>query len=756
MVQWLPALPALSPVLLVIAGLLATIWLRATLVPLGLPLVFLAAGVAWASFQGQQLLDQQLPLHLERKTLTVTGAIDGLPQRNPERVRFDFRVEYASHLGQEVQVPTRIRLSAYRTEWAPIPGERWQLSVRLRRPHGFQNPGGFDYEAHLFSQRIRATGYLVEGQSGIYLGSSPWSGAIDRVRQWISTRIAQAPGPDSQTGILTALAVGDRQLISDTQWRILQHTGTSHLVAISGLHLSLVSGLIFLMVQWVWKRFEFGCLRIPAHKTAALVALVFALGYAALAGFSIPTQRALIMLAVAYTSIAVSTQPIRLHTIAVALFCVLLFDPLSVLSPGFWLSFSAVGIILFVSAGRIGNSRLVNGLRIQWAISLGLIPLTLLFFQTASITSPLANLVAIPVFALLVVPTTLLALLVLPFATLSEALLGIAGFFSSLGWSWISFLDSQGPTVLHTAAPGSLALMSSLIGLAIMGLPRGMPARWLGLFWCLPLFWIPTRPIPGTFQLTLLDVGQGLSVVVQTANHSLLFDAGARFSPDFNAGDAVVLPFLRDHAIPTLDIVIISHGDNDHIGGYPSITENITVRQLITNVQTLHGAQPCLEGGAWEWDGVRFAILHPRKLAHLSGNNDSCVLRISSKWGNALLAADIEKRTEKELVERYGSGLASNVLIAPHHGSQTSSSHSFLESVRPQWILVPAGHLNRYRHPSRKVTSRYDSKNIPWWTSGNSGAISVTFNETSLTPVAYRERYKRYWHDRVLLKSRAQ
>jgi competence protein ComEC len=418
-----------------------------------------------------------------------------------------------------------------------------------------------------------------------------------------------------------------------------------------------------------------------------------------------------------------------------------------VLSPEFWLSFAAVGIILFVTSGRMLQGKFISTLRIQWAISLGLIPFTLLFFQAASITSPLANLVAIPVFALLVVPTTLLAVLTLPITTASDTLFKIAGGLSHLGWNWISMIDQQIPTVLQLASPGTFALVCSLIGVAIIGLPSGVPARWLGAVWCLPLLWTPARPAAETFRLTLLDVGQGLSAVVQTANHSLLFDAGARFSAEFNAGDSVILPYLRSRGISALDTVIISHGDNDHVGGYGSIEENIVVRRLVSNVPGLQRAHPCSVGTTWDWDGVRFSILHPRKKADQHNNNDSCVLRIASQWGSAMLTADIEKETEKLLVVQYGNGLASDVLVAAHHGSQTSSTNLFLETVKPRWILVPAGYRNRYRHPAKKVTQRYDQKHIPWLVSGTSGAISVTFNKMPLTPVRHRDLYKRYWHN---------
>ena len=397
-----------------------------------------------------------------------------------------------------------------------------------------------------------------------------------------------------------------------------------------------------------------------------------------------------------------------------------------------------------------------------------MIPLTLLFFQTASIVSPIANLLAIPVFALLVVPATLLAVLVLPFTALSQSLLKIAATFSFLGWSWIEQLDRHVPVDFHAAAPGALAIVCSLLGLAMMGLPSGFPGRWLGALWCLPLLWAPAKPSPGAFQLTLLDVGQGLSTVVQTKNHTLLFDTGARFSPDFDTGTAVIIPFLRSRGIRYLDTVVISHGDTDHIGGYASVSEGTPVRRLISNVEKLNAPEPCLAGKKWEWDNVRFKILHPAQDAIINGNNGSCVLQVSGKWGTALLTADIEKQSESLLVKRYGNSLRSDVMIAPHHGSQTSSSDIFLSAdipggygwlfpkndvanlgagVDPKWILVPAGHLNRYRHPAKKVIRRYSRKKHPWRVSGVSGAITVDFNQASLTPVLYRNQYKRYWHN---------
>lgn len=715
-----------------------------------LPLLFIGLGAAWATYTASDLLSQRVPPELEKKTVTITGVVASLPVRHHNSTRFDFQIEQASVRGQHVALPKRVRLSSYRYRgtlpWQPAAGSRWQIKVRLKNPYGFRNPGGFDYEAHLFSNRIRATGYVVQKSTPVYLGDGGWRYSLLRLRESIARRVRERLPGNSQQGVITALSVGDRQGLDSDAWTLLQHTGTAHLVAISGLHLSLVSGLVFFLARFGWSCNEYLVKRMAAQKAAAIVALASAAFYAGLAGFAIPTQRAVVMLAVVYTALYFAYRPLRSQVLALALLAVLIFDPLSVLSASFWLSFTAVTIIIFVTQSSTGHGGWLAGMRLQLAVSLGLIPLTILFFQNASFVSPLANLVAIPVYGLLVVPLSLVSLM-LPDAVATPAL-GLAAWVSSLGWEWLQVLDTWLPLHAQLGGGGVVAAVLAIGGLVILALPTGTPARWLGAFWCLPLLWSPAAPEPGQFRATLLDVGQGLSLVVQTANHALLYDAGARFSETFNAGDAVVLPFLRQDGIGKLDMLIISHGDNDHIGGLEAVRRQFTVNTVLSNANKARADEACIAGKHWAWDGVRFEILHPRFPDQEKHNNRSCVLKVSTEETSLLATGDIEREAERALIERQPERIHATYLVAPHHGSNTSSTREFIEAVRPQWILVPAGHLNRYRHPALKVTRRYDQLGITWMVSGESGAIEIDSSTGMERPSRYRQQHLRYWHTR--------
>lgn len=724
---------------------LATRWTRL------LPLPFLFFGIVWTIHCAAALLHQHVPPELEKKTLTVVGRITDLPQHHRRSLGFNFEISRAFQDGVEVTLPKLVRLSLYNNDkhkpWNPSFGSHWQLRVRLKNPHGFHNPGGFDYEAYLFSRHIRATGYVVSSESRVYLGEDKASG-FNWLRQAISRRLDSVLINEKQKGILRALAIGDKQGISAQQWKTLRQTGTAHLIAISGLHLSLVSGLVYLLASFAWRSFTYGVRRIPAQKFAVLPALVSAIVYSGLAGFSIPTQRALVMLASLYLSVLLMRQPFRLQGLALALFSVLVYDPLSVLSPGFWLSFCAVAIIYFIVTTRPDTGYWRQGLRVQLGISVGLIPLSLLFFQSASLVSPLANLVAIPLYGFIVVPLTLVG--IASFAILPDfigsGLLHVAAMVSGLAWHWLEWLSSFSPAALHFASPPAALALLAIAGMVLIAMPAGVPLRYLGIFLCLPVFWRPTAPPSGEFRATLLDVGQGLSLAVRTHEHLLVFDTGARFSDRLNAGEAVVVPFVRQQGLSRIDMLIISHDDNDHIGGLYAVRDALVIDRLVSNVPQAGATDACAQGRKWRWDRVQFEILHPHAGAGGGNNNDSCVLMVKAGNKSLLVPGDIEKPAELELVREYGDKLHANYLVSPHHGSKTSSSQDFLDSVRPQWVLVPAGHLNRYHHPSSTITRRYTHSGIKWLISGEQGAISIDTSAANAGPRGYRMNHLRYWN----------
>lgn len=711
------------------------------------------SGFLWSLLSAHPILAISLPQDLAGQDLRLEGRIASLPEVNQHHVRFEFDVQRAWAGETPVTIPARIRLSWYRTDSSLTAGETWQLLVRLKPPHGFRNPGGFDYEAWLYQHRIRATGYVREAELNQRLASG-WRYPLQRMRQAVQAQLNEALIDSPVRGIMLALVIGDRSAISAGQWQQLQQTGTNHLMAISGLHIGLVAGLAFLVGQRLWRISGRGMLWLPAPKAGAVLALIAALVYAALAGFSIPTQRALIMVAVVMLALLTSRPVTPSRTLATALLLVLLVDPLAVLASGFWLSFAAVGIIFYGLSGRLGRlPRWRQGVRVQWWISIGLFPLVILLFQRASLIAPLANLWAVPVVSLLVVPLALLGTGLLPLSSvLGAELLQLAawlmqGIMATLAWL------ADWPLASWTGAArygwqGALAIAGVLLLLA----PRGLPARSLGLVLLLPLaLGVPSGIPPGTARFTLLDVGQGLAAVVETRHHALVFDTGPRFSPRFDTGEAVVVPYLRQRGWRRVDQLMISHGDTDHIGGAESLLALLPVTSISSSVpEKLAGwpVTPCRHGQAWEWDGVRFMVLHPAAGSAASRNDASCVLKVTAGEHALLLTGDIEKAAERRLLQQDPTLLRADILVAPHHGSNTSSTTPFIHAVNPTYVLFPVGYRNRFGFPRPPVLQRYQQAGVIPLATASAGAISFTLGQGTLQPSRYRHTARRYWHDR--------
>jgi len=725
----------------------------------GLPMLFLLAGFLWVTLRAGSLLADKLPTALEGTDLRVEGRIADLPVVSERGLRFAFDIERAWQGDQPVVVPRTVQLSIYGANPTLRVGDVWSCTVRLKRPHGFQNPGGFDYEAHLFQQRVRATGYVREHEphrliaplgtlaDGVLPGYR-----LNRFRQTLSGRIQTLLPDNPFAPIITAFANGDDDAIPDDQWQVLSRTGTGHLIAISGMNIGLVAGLVFFVVRWLWSLPGVTVLFAPAPLVAAGAALLAALGYAALAGFAVPTQRALVMLVVALGGVFLHRRTSPSVLLAAALLAVLLVDPLAVMSPGFWLSFAAVAVILYALSGADAKGwkeRLVAWGRLQWAIAAGLLPLLLFLFQQVSLSGPFANLVAIPVVELVVIPATLLGVagsFFLPDSVAAWPFLLAAKAMAML-WPLLELLARVEGLQWTQHNPPLWTLGAALAGILLLLAPRGIPARWLGLVWLLPMFLVrPAQPAPGEAWVTLLDVGQGLAVVVQTAGHTLVYDTGARLSARFDAGRAVIVPYLRHTGVGRVDTLIVSHGDNDHIGGSASLLAAMPVTRVLSSVpERLANAEGCRNGQTWEWDSVRFVIMHPEPDSWLAGNNRSCVLRVESRFGVALLPGDIAAKAERELMLRTELQLHADLLVVPHHGSKTSSTEPFLDTVRPRVALLPVGYRNRYRHPHPLVVARYRERDIVLEDSATAGAITVAFGNQGLQLNRYREIQRRYW-----------
>ena len=708
-----------------------------------IPAAFLF-GLLWAMALASYRLQDSLPAELERQDVLVEGRVQDLPDNFDQGLRFVFRADAVLEPAG-AKLPRQFRLSWYKKDALVKAGERWRLRVRLKRPHGFFNAGGMDYELWMFSQGIRANGYVREDAKNQKLAdASPFSPA--GFRQSLFDVLSKTLAGRDMAGIVIALVMGTENAISQEQWEVLRRTGTAHLVAISGSHISLISGLVFLLVRFAcsW----LGVMRCPPHSIAAVAAFIAAFLYSALADFAIPTQRAMIMIFVIMAAVVIQRNVKPVPTLALALLMVSLYDPLAVLAPGFWLSYGAVALILLVIAGRLRPSGWWADLwKINWATSLGLAPLLLIFFQQVSLISPVANLIAVPTIGFILTPVCLVGALLLGIIPpVGGFVLGWAEI--SLEWIWwiLQKLSDLPWAQWQHSAPPVWTLPFALLGAALLLSPKGIPARWLGLVMLVPaLTIIPQPPAEGHFRLTLLDVGQALAVAVQTHSHTLVFDTGAKFGKNFDAGEAVIEPFLRQQGLNAIDALVVSHGDNDHIGGAESLLRHFEVRQIISSVPEMLPAptEPCHAGQSWEWDGVSFDMLSP--FGTLGNENDnSCVLRVSSPSGSALMTGDIEKGAERLLVEHYGEALKTDILIAPHHGSKTSSTQYFLAAVKPTYVFIPIGYLNRWNFPHPDVLKRYLSINATVLDSAHSGAITI--DPGVLPPESYRETHGRYWN----------
>lgn len=744
----LPALPSLGwfSLLLPLPWLWRCRWLR--------PPLALVAGGAWSLLYVSLQLAHQFPASLEGKDLMVEGVVDSLPRQSGNLVRFRLRVDRLTDQTGTPVVLRLIRLSWYRAPHTVKPGQRWRLMVRLKRPRGMQNPAGFDFEKWLFGQGIQATGYVREWRGSLHLATRDNLLNLDLLRQSIARRIDDVMPAGVSAGLIKALTIGDRRGLDPAHWRVFTRTGTNHLIAISGLHVGLVAGWLLFFGQWCWRRSERLTLRLPALRAGAAMGLLGALVYAALAGFSLPTQRALVMLLVALGGLLSGRRVSHGRSLSLALFLVVLFDPLSPLSAGFWLSFGAVSLILLVVDGRIAPS---GGwrqmLRVQAAVTIGLLPILSLFFGQASLLSPLANLLMVPWFTLVLVPLALIGLPLLLVPALAAHWYALVGFLADQTFTFLEWLSALPPGMLQFAQLPLWLWLCAMMGVLLLLLPRGMPGRPLGLLMIVPLvFARPPRPGAGEYWFTLLDVGQGLACVVETAEHLLVYDTGPAYASGFTAARASLLPFLAARGQDHIDRLILSNNDRDHAGGVDEVLAAMPVKELFSGEPVaLDAARDCRGGESWVWEGVRFTLLHPLPGDSWAKANDrSCVLMISNGQWSLLLPGDIEADAEARLLERYGASLQAQIVVAPHHGSNSSSGEAFVKMVAPDWVLFSAGYRNRYGFPRPEVVQRWRAIGARTLNSAEEGAIELRLgrSEPVPEPLGYRRLHPHYWSDR--------
>ena len=749
--------------------------------PPALPRILIAAvagaalGFSWAALLAQMALAPQLPKEQEGRDVTLTGTIASLPYRFDQGVRFNFEVESVDD--PTFVVPPRVALawySGFREAGQPVgevqPGERWQLTVRLQRPHGNANPHGFDYEVWLLEQGVRATGYVRPvGAANRRIDSFVFS-ASNVVQHWRATlraRIQRALRGEAYAGVIVALVVGDQRAIEQSDWKVFNRTGIGHLISISGLHITMVAGLFAMLASSLWRRSFFTRaqlpLILPAQKVAALAGAAIALLYVLLAGFGVPAQRTLYMLAVVAASVWLGRTTNVSHVLCAALGLVVLLDPWAVLSPGFWLSFGAVAVILYGALGRTETPRsrywsiLALGVRTQYVVTVGLVPLTMLLFSQVSLASPFANALAIPLISLVVTPLALAGSM-LP-APLSTMLLQVAHFaVQALAWVLESMSKSEW-AVWSAPMPPAWVFCFALLGTVWMLAPRGWPSRWLGVIAWLPLLaGQSSRPGEGHVAITAFDVGQGMALLIETSHHRLLYDTGPAYSPESNGANRVILPYLKGRGIDRLDAMVVSHSDVDHAGGALTVLDEMEVAWVSSSLWRDHPVvlasnahYRCVGGQSWTWDGVYFEMLHPTlpsyDNAKLKPNARGCTLRITAAGKRLLLAADIEAAQEAQLVGIAPDKLRADVLLAPHHGSGTSSTPAFLAAVKPDLALFQVGYRNRYQHPKKEVYARYEAAGIARLRTDETGAIEFG-SADGFKPRQFRRDRARYWHGR--------
>lgn len=745
-------------------------------------LAFALLGFAACGWRADRFLARGLDPALEGRDLIVTGIVAAMPQRHEAGLRFRLEVESATADGVPVRLVPLLSLGWYRGVApagsglaelqrvpAPLrPGERWQLAVRVKAPHGNSNPHGFDYELWLWEQGVQAIGSVRAGPRDAppQRLAATWRHPVERWRQEVRDAVFRQVPDRTMAGVLAALAVGDQNAIERADWDIFRATGVAHLMSISGLHVTMFAWLAALVVGALWRRSTRACLAWPAQHAALAGGAALAAAYALFSGWGVPAQRTVLMLAtVALLRLSGRHWPWPVVWLLAAA-VVVTVDPWALLQPGFWLSFVAVGVLFASEPAAPGAAtrpaapaqRLARGamaaLREQWVVTLALTPLTLLLFGQASLVGLLANALAIPWVTLVATP------------------LAIAG--AAVNWLWTpaaaavrvlqQFLQWLAAFPFATVAVPAAPLWAGALGVAgglLLVLRLPWQVRLLALPMLLPvLLWQAARPAPGQFELLAADIGQGNAVIVRTARHTLVYDSGPRYSAESDAGHRVLVPLLRAFG-ERVQLLVLSHRDSDHTGGAAAVLAQQAGAAVLSSLadghelQSVRASTRCLAGQAWEWDGVRFEVLHPRPADYSTPakpNALSCVLRIANGERAALLAGDIEQPQEARLAALAAGGgaapLRADVLLVPHHGSRTSSTPVFLDAVQPRIALLQAGYRNRFGHPAPVVLERLRERGVQVADSPRCGAAHWR-SDAPGEMRCERARAPRYWLHRV-------
>ncbi len=744
-------LPSLS--YLFLFPILVLFWLK---IPQTLFALIILLGFSWTHLFAYHSLNPQISSDIVGNEVNVKGHIVELKTYTQEYSQFIFKLLTPSLESSDALVAKKVLLSWYQPKYQLRKGQLCHLTVKLKKPWGFSNPGAWDYEKTLFLQGITARGYVRQGTCQL---AEIEVRKLSHLREsWINNFLHKSANYDN-AAFMQALTFAYRENITDQHWNILRKTGTAHLLAISGLHLSAVAFIVFLVIQKIYCMSATLCNVIPARTVAAVAAIFATLFYAYLAGFTLPTQRALIMVALALSAILLRRPMFSLSVYSSALLLVLIINPLAVLTAGFWMSFLAV-LFIFIALNAtksLGSKKFTSKLirigLIQCYLGVALFPISLLIFSEASIISPLVNLLAIPYVSFIVLPLLLFAqsIFLLGIENIEWLLNLIDMLLAGLWWGLEGFASTE--YAAWQFKPTLVGVICFEAGLYILVQAKGFPAKYLAWMLLLAMFALKEPSLKGgQLRMTTLDVGQGLAVVIELPHYTLLYDAGMRSRSGLNTGRIVIQPYLEWRNIQTVDMAIVSHNDNDHAGGMHWLLENTEVETLVvSNEPSLYSARHvtiCRAGDQWQSGNVTFHMLHPPDKWQSNDNNRSCVLQISHPAGTILLTGDIEKLAEEWLVEQYGDKLASDLITAPHHGSRSSSSYRFVDRVHPQTVVFSAGYMNRYGFPHATISQRYQDRGTQIVDTIHHGAVTFLFDiEKGIQmQTGHRLKNKRYWH----------
>jgi len=676
--------------------------------------------------------------YIPEEAITVVGKVSNLPISKNGKIKFSFDIE-------EIETDyhqKKILVNWYNTEKIVKAGQVWQFDLKLKPIHGYKNPGSFDYSKWLFRQSFDATA-TVKTAKLINKQSGDTKSLINNIRADFSEFLEAKFSSKRVQSLIKALTIGDKSQISYEDSQLFQDTGTAHLIAISGLHIGLIAFigvlfgrlLFFIFTLETYNRFTY----------EAAFAISFSLIYALLAGFSIPTIRALIMVTTFALAYVLKMSINRWQAWSIALLIVLLIDPFSVLDVGFWFSFGAVAVLMFAFTGRkFSDNKFVAFIKAQFIILIGLMPLMVIIFGKVNFLTPIANLLVLPLASLLLIPLMFLSFFV---HLISESVsVFLFSFVEKLAKYLFFILDSlQEYNYLSVPIIGVdyLAISSLVIVTAILLLPRLFRWKYLVLILLFPLFLKKSNHLEDNqFQVNVLDVGQGLSIIIQTKEHILVYDTGAKYDTGFSLASTVIIPYLQNIGVNDVDKLILSHKDNDHAGGKDELIERYRDMQVY---DVFGDYNQCDKDLDWKWDGVEFKVLSPFNINPYLGNNSSCVIRVISQNGSLLLTGDIEDPIEYRLTHHLTDEIKSDVMLVPHHGSRTSSSQEFIGLVNPNIAINSSGFANQFNHPHPKIKKQYLDKGIEFFDTQTKGMIELLFVNDGIKVMQYSEINHHFW-----------